>query len=94
MKLKIDLSSNHSPRSRPKKNIEFIIIHYTGMQAEIESINRLKDAGSKVSCHYLINRKGVITQMVNDNKVAWHVGKSKWKSFKNLNTNTIIKTFE
>jgi N-acetylmuramoyl-L-alanine amidase len=59
------------------------------MQSEIESINRLKDAGSKVSCHYLINRKGVITQMVNDNKVAWHVGKSKWKSFKNLNESSI-----
>ena len=89
MKLKIDLSSNHSPRARSKKNIEFIIIHYTGMQSEIESIKRLKDTESKVSCHYLINRKGVVTQMVDDNKVAWHVGKSKWKNFKNLNESSI-----
>ena len=59
------------------------------MQSEIESIKRLKNIKSKVSCHYLINRKGQITQMVNDNQVAWHAGKSKWKNFKNLNENSI-----
>ena len=59
------------------------------MQSEIESINRLKNIKSKVSCHYLINRKGQITQMVNDNRVAWHAGKSKWKNLKNLNENSI-----
>ena len=52
------------------------------MQSEIESIRRLKNPNSRVSCHYLINRKGKIFQMVNDNKTAWHAGKSKWKSFK------------
>ena len=40
------------------------------MQSEIESINRLKNPTSKVSCHYLINRKGQVIQMVNDNKIA------------------------
>lgn len=59
------------------------------MQSEIESFNRLKSIKSKVSCHYFINRKGLIIQMVKDNKVAWHAGKSKWKNFKNLNKNSI-----
>ena len=27
--------------------------------------------------------------MVDDNRVAWHAGKSKWKNFKNLNENSI-----
>jgi len=89
MKIKIDHSQNFSPKIRLKRSIKFIIIHYTGMQSEIESINRLKNIKSKVSCHYLINRKGLITQMVKDNQVAWHAGKSKWKSFKNLNENSI-----
>jgi N-acetylmuramoyl-L-alanine amidase len=89
MKIKIVHSQNFSPRIRLKSNIKFIIIHYTGMQSEIESINRLKNIKSKVSCHYFINRKGSITQMVRDNQVAWHAGKSKWKSFKNLNENSI-----
>jgi len=89
MKIKIELSQNFSPKIRLKNSIKFVIIHYTGMQSEIESINRLKDTKSKVSCHYLINRKGSITQMVRDNQVAWHAGKSKWKNFKNLNENSI-----
>ena len=89
MKIKIDLSSNYSPKIRIKKSIKFVVIHYTGMQSEIESIERLKNARSKVSCHYFINRKGLITQLVKDNKVAWHAGKSKWKNFKNLNKNSI-----
>jgi len=89
MKIKTDFSRNFSPKIRSKNSIKYIILHYTGMQSEIESIDRLKDIKSKVSCHYLINRKGQITQMVNDNRVAWHAGKSKWKNLKNLNENSI-----
>ena len=59
------------------------------MQSEIESIERLKDPKAKVSCHYLINRKGNIIQMVKDRNIAWHAGKSKWKKFSNLNSNSI-----
>ena len=46
------------------------------MQSEIESINWLKSPLSKVSCHYLIDKKGKIIQMVPENKIAWHAGKS------------------
>ena len=85
MRKKIDLSSNFSKKQRKKKDIKFIIIHYTGMQSEIESLKRLKNLRSKVSCHYLINRKGIITQIVKDKNIAWHAGKSRWNYFKNLN---------
>ena len=80
-----NISPNFSKFPRLKKNIKFVIIHYTGMQSEIESIDRLKDKNSKVSCHYLINRKGHVIQMVKDKNVAWHAGKSKWKKYVNLN---------
>ena len=89
MKIKINHSPNFSPKIRLKSSIKFIIIHYTGMQSEIESIKKLKNIRAKVSCHYFIDRKGSITQMVNDNKIAWHAGKSKWKGFENLNENSI-----
>ena len=89
MKLKISHSPNFSRKIRLKSSIKFVIIHYTGMQSEIESISRLKNTKYKVSCHYLINRKGLVTQMVKDNRVAWHAGKSKWKSYINLNANSI-----
>ncbi len=85
MKILFDFSPNYSKKSRSKKDIKFVIIHYTGMQSEIESIKRLKNPRHKVSCHYLINRKGQIIQMIKDLNVAWHAGKSKWKKFVNLN---------
>ena len=64
MKITLNLSPNYSKKPRLKKEIKFVIIHYTGMQSEIESINRLKSPNYNVSCHYFINRKGKITQMV------------------------------
>ncbi len=85
MRNRIDLSPNYSKKNRKLRNIKFVIIHYTGMQSEIESLNRLKDPKKKVSAHYLINRKGEITKLVNERNTAWHAGKSRWKNFKNLN---------
>jgi N-acetylmuramoyl-L-alanine amidase len=89
MLIETNFSPNFSKKKRDEKDIKFVIIHYTGMQSEIESINRLKNPKFKVSCHYLINRKGTIIQMVNDNKKAWHAGKSKWKKLTNLNSSSI-----
>ena len=89
MKKVLNLSPNYSKKLRSKEFINFIIIHYTGMQSEIESLKRLKNINSKVSCHYFINRKGKIIQMVKDNRVAWHAGKSQWKTIKNLNENSL-----
>ena len=78
-------SPNHDNKSRSNKSITAIIIHYTGMQSERESLKRLCNPRSKVSCHFLINRKGKIFKIVDELKIAWHAGKSKWKEKKNLN---------
>ena len=89
MKILSILSPNYTKKTRKIKDIKFIIIHYTGMQSEIESLKRLCNRSSKVSCHYLINRKGQVIQLVKDKNIAWHAGKSKWKKFTNLNANSI-----
>jgi N-acetylmuramoyl-L-alanine amidase len=82
-------SPNFLKKARKPNAIKFLIIHYTGMQSTRESIKRLLSKKHKVSCHYLIDIKGNVIQMVDDNRVAWHAGKSKWKNFKNLNENSI-----
>ena len=82
-------SPNYSKKSRNKGKIKFLIIHYTGMQSTRASINRLTNPKHKVSCHYLIDRKGKIFQMVKDDKIAWHAGKSKWQKLNNLNDRSI-----
>ena len=47
------------------------------MQSEIESIQRLKNPKYKVSCHYLINRKGKIYSK--KRKVLTGVAYTTWK---------------
>ena len=89
MKIKIIKSPNCLFRNRTKKNIKFIVIHYTGMQSERASIERLTSEKSKVSSHYLINRNGKVVKMVDEKNIAWHAGKSKWKNFVNINNQSI-----
>ena len=82
-------SPNYSIKNHNKKKIRFIVIHYTGMQSERVSIERLTSKKSKVSSHYLINREGRVIKMVDEKRIAWHAGKSKWKNFTNLNNQSI-----
>jgi N-acetylmuramoyl-L-alanine amidase len=89
MKIKIVKSPNYTIRNTTKKKIKFIVLHYTGMQSERVSIERLINKNSQVSSHYLINRKGEIIKMIDEKYIAWHAGKSKWKNFINLNDQSI-----
>ena len=89
MKINLIKSANFDKRRRFNSQINFIIIHYTGMQSKRVSIERLKSSKHKVSCHYLIDKKGQLVQMVHDLYISWHAGKSKWKNFNNLNKNSI-----
>ena len=89
MKIRVNKSRNFSKKTRRLKDIQYLIIHYTGMQSARVSMERLKNPNSKVSCHYFINRNGDIYKMIDDTKVAWHAGKSKWKNIKNLNKYSI-----
>ena len=82
-------SPNFNSKKRSKNSIKLVVIHYTGMQSERESIKKLCNPSSKVSSHYLINLKGKIFRLVKDNYVAWHAGKSCWGRHKNLNENSI-----
>ncbi len=82
-------SPNFNKTERISRKIRFLVIHYTGMQSLRASIKRLMNTKHKVSCHYLVSREGKIYQMVKDNHVAWHAGKSKWGKIKNLNSSSI-----
>ena len=89
MKIKQYLSPNFSKNLRKISKIQYIIIHYTGMQSKRVSLKRLTNPLKKVSCHYMIDREGQVVQMIDDNKIAWHAGKSRWKNLKNLNEKSI-----
>ena len=89
MKITSLKSYNYSKKARKINIIKYLIIHYTGMQSLRASLSRLLSKRHQVSCHYVIDRKGKIFKMVDENRIAWHAGKSKWKQFKNLNKSSI-----
>ena len=89
----LKITSNYSPNftipKRQKKNIKYIIIHYTGMKNELLALKRLTDLKSKVSAHYFIKKNGKILNLVPDLYEAWHAGNSNWKNIKSLNRYSI-----
>ena len=88
-KISSKYSPNFSTPKRSRKNIRYIIIHYTGMNKELSAINRLCSFKSRVSSHYFIKRNGNIINLVPDLYEAWHAGKSYWKNIKSLNRYSI-----
>ena len=82
-------SPNFSIPKRSKKNIKYIILHYTGMKNEKSVIKKLCDEKSKVSAHYLVKKNGEIINFVPDLYEAWHAGKSTWKKTSSLNKYSI-----
>ncbi len=82
-------SINFDKTARPRKEIIYLIYHYTGMISEKKAIDRLISKKSKVSCHYFIKKNGTVINMVPDKFIAWHAGVSCWKEHKNLNSKSI-----
>ena len=89
LKITQNYSPNFSTPKRLKKNIKYIIIHYTGMKSELSALNRLTDHKSKVSAHYFIKKNGKILNLVPDLYEAWHAGKSNWKNIQSINRYSI-----
>ena len=88
-KTKLNYSPNFNTEKRLKKDVRFIILHYTGMKSEKAAVNRLTNIQSQVASHYLITRSGKLINLVPDLYIAWHAGISSWKSLNSLNKNSI-----
>ncbi len=82
------LSPNIEPR-RGHVRPDMIVLHYTGMDSAAAACAWLCDAGSKVSCHYLVGEDGRITQMVGEEMRAWHAGVSVWEGDADINSRSI-----
>ena len=83
----MSLGRKVSEEAKNEKSIKIIVIHYTGIQSGRESLNRLCNPKFQVSSHFFINEKGKVYRLVDDNKIAWHAGKSCWGKYRNLNKN-------
>ncbi|MEH3046781.1 N-acetylmuramoyl-L-alanine amidase [Sphingomonas adhaesiva] len=79
-------SPNFNERLLP---ITMIVLHYTGMPTAAEAIARLRDPEAAVSAHYVVDEDGTILRLVDDEKRAWHAGKSHWRDIDDVNSASI-----
>ena len=81
-------SPNHEPRKNGVKPT-MMILHYTGMKTAEEALVRMCDPQTKVSAHYCVDEDGTIYKLVEEDRRAWHAGKSYWAGETDINSHSI-----
>jgi N-acetylmuramoyl-L-alanine amidase len=76
-------SPNHN--ARPFTPVSLIVLHYTGMKNAKEALEWLCNAESGVSAHYFVEENGDISELVEEDRRAWHAGVSSWAGAHNIN---------
>lgn len=84
MKIEVKNSPHQSARPAGVKP-RVIVLHADVAASHLSSINWIMNPDSKVSYHAIIGRDGSITQLVPDEKKAWHCGVSSWGGVPNVN---------
>lgn len=67
----------------------YLIQHYTGMSCAAKAVAWLACEQSQVSCHYVVDEAGQVTQLVPETLRAWHAGVSHWHRETDLNSASI-----
>ncbi len=83
----IHASPNHEPRRGGPPDL--LLLHYTGVETTARAIDWLSRPESKVSCHYVVDLDGRITQMVPESRRAWHAGVAVWAGETDINSRSI-----
>ena len=79
-------SPNFDDRQLP---VSMIVLHYTGMPDAEGALNRLRSPEAKVSAHYLVKEDGEVIQLVDEEKRAWHSGRSYWRGITDVNSASV-----
>jgi N-acetylmuramoyl-L-alanine amidase len=81
-----------SPNFEPRRGAglpDMLLLHYTGLRSCSRAIDWLSRPESKVSCHYVIDEAGFITQMVAEDQRAWHAGVAVWGGMSDINSASV-----
>lgn len=79
-------SPNHDERALP---VSMIVLHYTGMPDAKGAIARLTSPDAKVSAHYVVQEDGEVLRLVDEQRRAWHAGKSYWRGITDVNSASV-----
>ncbi len=81
-----------SPNFEPRRGVgqpDMLLLHYTGLKSCAKAIDWLSRPESKVSCHYVVDEAGQITQMVAEDQRAWHAGLASWHGETDINSASV-----
>jgi N-acetylmuramoyl-L-alanine amidase len=81
-------SPNHDARP-DGRDVDTLLLHYTGMPSGAAALDRLCDPASKVSAHYLIEEDGRIFRLVPEEHRAWHAGVGEWRGAADINARSL-----
>ena len=79
-------SPNFDDRALP---VSMIVLHYTGMPDAESAIARLTSAEARVSAHYVVTEDGQVLSLVDEDKRAWHAGRSYWRGVTDVNSASV-----
>ncbi|TVV71597.1 N-acetylmuramoyl-L-alanine amidase [Sphingomonas solaris] len=79
-------SPNFDDRALP---VTMLVLHYTGMQDAASAIDWLVNPVSKVSSHYVVSEDGQVLRLVDEEKRAWHAGRSLWRGITDVNSASV-----
>lgn len=91
-------SPNHGERRgafASTKSPDCVVLHYTGMPGNSRltgaerAIRWLTTEVSQVSCHYVVDEDGSVTQLVPEARRAWHAGAGSWNGNTDINSASI-----
>ena len=69
-----------------KTKVDMLVLHYTGMESGEAALERMCDAAAEVSAHYMVWEDGKVSQLVDEDKRAWHAGVGSWQGDTDLNS--------
>ena len=86
------LTTHRSPNHTQRRGVvcpDMIVLHYTGMETATAAIERLCDPLTEVSAHYVVAPAGQIFALVDEDRRAWHAGRSQWGGVNDVNSHSI-----
>lgn len=88
----MEITARPSPNFNERRGaarVDLVVLHYTAMTDAEEAACRLCDPEAEVSAHYLIGADGRISQLVDEDKRAWHAGEGRWAGRDDVNSRSI-----
>lgn len=79
-------SPNHDERRAP---VRFLVLHYTGMPRAAEALDWLCNPESRVSAHWFVDEDGTLTQLVAEDRRAWHAGRGSFRGVTDMNSASV-----